>query len=108
MAAPIYDQYHPTLEGTTPAPDTCRRAVQECIAVFGLPMRLVGGIDTHLGGGQYGVARPEKVDIETEDELFAHLFGPMDGAVRLVVYEPNRIEVFGCSAPRTWQVEEVA
>lgn len=102
--AKIYDQYHPTEEHTTPGPlDSCRTATQRCIEIFGLPMRLKGGISTHLGGGKYGVARPETVDIATEDELFAHLFGPTFGAVRLIVRD-RRIEVFGCAAGRWWEV----
>lgn len=104
MAEKVYDQYHPTPEHTTPGPlDSCRTATQKCISLFGLPMRLEGGISTHLGGGVYGVAHPENVEITTEDELIAHLFAPMFGAVRLIV-RGRRIEVFGCAAGRRWEV----
>lgn len=98
-----YDQYHPNTQHETPCPDTCREATRQCVALFGLPMRLRGGLTVRLDDGEYGVRHPVGVDILTEDELHAHLFGPMSGAVRLIVRD-RRIEVFGCSQGREWEV----
>ena len=101
----LYDQYRPSPDGRTPGPlDSCEKAVEEVIRIFGKNISLVGGVATHLGKGVYGVKSPRTVKISGAGDLYGLLFGPMRGAVRLIVYEPHRIEVFGCSGCFRWEV----
>lgn len=105
MTTKTYDQYHPTPDGRTPGPlDSCQVATSRVIELFGLPIQLRGGAVDHLGDGVYGVECPRTVDISTEEGLYDLLFGPMHGAVRLIVSEPRKIEVFGCSGCFEWEV----